>query len=85
MTPIEDARNLGPKSAAVLRRAGVRTVEDLREMGWQEAWARVVEIFPNRRNTNMGYGLAGACLDVDWRKLPAEVRAEVLANRIRRY
>jgi hypothetical protein len=79
MTPIEQARNLGPTSAAVLRRAGVGTVEELREIGWQEAWARVVALFPNRRNANMGYGLAGADLDIDWRALPPEIKAEVKA------
>ncbi len=77
MTPIERARNLGPTTAAEMRRAGIATVEDLREMGWQEAWARVVEMFPNRRNANMGYGLAGADLAIDWRELPPEVKAEV--------
>jgi len=66
-----------------MRRAGVSTVEELRAMGWQEAWARVVEIFPNRRNASMGYGLAGADLDIDWRELPAEVKAEVKAMLVR--
>lgn len=80
MTPIEQARNLGPITAAELRRAGIRTVEDLRAMGWQEAWAKLVDVFPNRRNANMGYALAGADLDIDWRELPPAVKAEVLAR-----
>ena len=76
---MDKARNLGPTTAAVMRRAGIKTVEDLRALGWQEAWARVVEMFPNRRNANMGYSLAGADLDIDWRRLPPEVKAEVKA------
>ena len=78
-TPIEKARNLGPVTVAELRRAGITTVEELRALGWQEAWARVVEMFPNRRNANMGYGLAGADLDIDWRALHPEIKAEVKA------
>lgn len=64
---------------AELRRVGIATREELLEMGWQEAWARLIERFPNRLNRNAGYGLAAAVLDVDWRELPSEVKAEIFA------
>jgi len=72
---------------AELRRAGIATVEDLRALGWQEAWARLIEHYPARLNRNAGYGLAGAVLDCDWRLLPAEVKREVtaLAQQFRRH
>lgn len=70
-----------------MRRAGIATVEDLRALGWQETWARLIELYPARLNRNAGYGLAGAVLDCDWRQLPAEVKREVaaLAQQFRRH
>lgn len=70
-----------------MRRAGIATVEELRALGWQEAWARLIEHYPARLNRNAGYGLAGAALDCDWRLLPAEVKREVaaLAQQFRRH
>jgi len=87
VTPIEKARGIGPTVGAELRRAGIATVEDLRALGWQEAWARLIEHYPARLNRNAGYGLAGAVLDCDWRLLPAEVKREVaaLAQQFRRH
>ena len=64
---------------AELRRVGIATREELVEIGWQEAWARLIEKYPGRLNRNAAYGLAAAVLGVDWRLLPAEVKQEVLA------
>lgn len=64
---------------AELRRVGISTREELVEMGWQEAWARLIERYPGRLNRNAAYGLAAAVMGVDWRELPPEVKAEVLA------
>jgi hypothetical protein len=62
-----------------LRRVGITTKEELIAIGWQEAWALLIERYPGRLNRNAGYGLAAAVLEMDWRELPAEVKAEVLA------
>ena len=78
MTPIEKARGIGPVVSAELRRAGISTREELVAMGWQEAWARLIEYFPDRLNRNCAYGLAAAVLDIDWRELPSEVKQEIL-------
>jgi len=74
-TPIEDGRSLGPKSGAVLRAAGIVTVEELRELGWEEALVRVAELDPRWINANMAYGLMAAIDDVDWRELTATQKA----------
>jgi hypothetical protein len=79
VTPIEQAKGLGPTMGGELRRVGIATREELAAIGWQEAWARLIEKYPGRLNRNAAYGLAAAVLDVDWRQLPAEVRQEVLA------
>lgn len=87
MTPIERAPGLGPRMGAELRRVGIATREELLEIGWQEAWVRLIEKYPGRLNRNAAYGLAAAVLDVDWRRLPAEVKQEVLvmAQQLRRH
>ena len=62
-----------------MRRVGIATKEELIAVGWQEAWARLIERYPGRLNRNAAYGLAAAVLEMDWRELPVEVKAEVLA------
>lgn len=76
-TPIEEARNLGPVVSEHLRASGISSVEKLRRLGWQEAWDVLRARFPRFNNLNCGYGLAGADLDIDWRVLPEEVKAEI--------
>jgi hypothetical protein len=70
MTSLRQARNLGPVSAEALVAAGVRSLEDLREIGWEEAWDRLASRFPSYSHFNMGRALAGAVLNCDWRELP---------------
>ncbi|HBY59099.1 MAG TPA: hypothetical protein DEH78_04715 [Solibacterales bacterium] len=77
MTPIEEARNLGPVTGAELRALGIATIERLRELGWQEAWALWRERFPERAHLIAGYAIAGAAEDADWRKLPDWLKREV--------
>lgn len=43
MAAISSLRNLGPATEAAFRRAGVLTAEDLREMGADAAYVRLLE------------------------------------------
>ncbi|TNC50525.1 TfoX/Sxy family protein [Rubellimicrobium rubrum] len=43
MAPISSLRNLGPATNAAFRKVGIRTAEQLREMGADEAYARLLE------------------------------------------
>jgi len=74
-TSIEKARNLGPVSAAEFRTLGIFSLEQIREMGWQEAFALWVEAYPERLNLNAAAALIGAVEDVDWRKIPPNEKA----------
>ena len=65
-TPIEKARNLGPKTGADLRVIGVDTLEKLTTLGWCEALERIAVAFPDRANLNMARALIGAVEDVGW-------------------
>lgn len=70
MTSLRQARNLGPVSAEALVAAGVRSLEELCAIGWEEAWDRLASRFPSYSHLNMGRALAGAVLNCDWRELP---------------
>lgn len=73
-TPIEEARNIGPLTGSELRSIGLDTVEKLVEMGWEEAFHRLIEQHPHRINLNMLVGLIGAVEDQDWRKLDSGLK-----------
>lgn len=80
MTPIEDGVNVGPVLAAEIRRAGIDTIERLRELGYRAAWERLQTIATDRDCTHSLLALAGAIQGVRWARLaPAErerIRAE---------
>jgi hypothetical protein len=77
VTPIEDARNLGPKTGVRLRAIGVETLEDLRSMGWREVCERLAAFDPAAIHLTFFQAVAGAEFDVDWRELDPQIDAEV--------
>ena len=81
-------RNLGPKSRAWLSEIGVRSVEDLREIGAVEAYARLKFRFGRAITRNMLHAMAAALADIDWRRLSPEHKAELgdaAARRLARF
>src|SRR5690606_33138575 len=52
-TPIEAAKNLGLVSGAELRSVGIDTLEKLKDLGWEEAFSKLIELYPQRINLNM--------------------------------
>lgn len=75
----------GPVCTPELDAAGIRTVEDIRRMGWEEAFLRWVELFPSRLNVNAATGMLAAEQGVHWLKVdPADKgRVRALVRRIR--
>lgn len=68
-------RNLGPRSAAMLRDAGIATEAELRALGAAEAFRRVRAVAP-RASRNLLWALAAGLQGRDWRDLaPVEKRA----------
>jgi len=68
-------RNLGPRSAAMLARAGIGTVGALRALGAAAAWRRV-RFMGERPSRNLLWAIAAGLEDRDWRSLtPAEKAA----------
>lgn len=72
--------NIGPVLAEALELAGVRSLEDLRAIGYLEAWRRVKAVDANHGCVNSCLALAGAVAGVRWMSLPPEVRARVSAE-----
>jgi DNA transformation protein and related proteins len=72
-------RNVGPKSAAWLRQVGVRTIDDLRQVGPIDVFLKVKRA-GFRPSLNLLYAMQGALDDCHWADLPDEVKqALVLA------
>lgn len=72
-----DMRNIDPKSRAWLAEIDVRTMDDLRALGAVEAYARLRFHFGSRITRNMLHALAAALVDIDWRRLSPEHKAEL--------
>ena len=80
MTPIEDGVDVGPILAVELRRAGVDSIERLRELGYRAAWERLQTIAPDRDCTHSLLALAGAIQGVRWARLPPAERERIRAE-----
>jgi hypothetical protein len=72
-------RNIGPKGMAWLRQTGVRTLEDLREVGALSAYVRVRRA-GFKPSLNLLYALEGAILDCHWQQIPDARRAELVSQ-----
>ena len=77
-TPISQAINIGSILSRELRQVGISTLEELRAVGYLEAWRRVHSFNPDRDCGNSCLALAGAIADVRWMKLPNEMRTQIV-------
>lgn len=76
---ISDLRNLGGKSEEWLNAIGVFTRQDLERLGSVEIYRSLKEAgFPV--SLNLVWGIEGALADLDWRELPADLKAELRAE-----
>lgn len=69
--------NLGPQSQAMLAGAGIRTLEDLRQLGAVAAYARVRATGANA-SQNLLWALEGALCGQPWRVVAREHRTSLL-------
>jgi hypothetical protein len=77
---------MGPLTASELESLGIRTVEKLQALGWEEAFLRWVEAYPERLNLNAAAGLVAAEIGVSWRELGEKEKAlaRSVVDRVRR-
>lgn len=72
-------RNLGPASARMLAAVGVRTADDLVEIGALDAFRMLWAENGARPTFTMLWALVGAIEDCDWRELPPALRDRLRA------
>ena len=74
-TPVTDLRNFGAVTAQRLAAIGVHTLGDIEALGAVETYARLRFVFGGAVSRNALHALEATIRDVDWRDLPAEVKA----------
>jgi DNA transformation protein len=77
--PIENLRNLGPKSAAWLRGVGIGSIAELDRRGPVVAYRLVKQREP-AASLNLLWGLAAGLRGIDWRELTDQEKRELLQS-----
>ena len=67
-TPVEQLKNLGPKSAEWLKMTGIDTLGDLEIIGALEAYVRIKHAGVNT-SLNLLYALVGAIKNLHWTEI----------------
>ena len=73
-------RNIGPATTEWLAEIGIYTRADLERLGVVETWKRLKRTYPKAVTLNALWGLEAALLDIDWRAIPDERKAELKAQ-----
>ncbi len=79
---ISEMRNLGPACERDLEQAGITTAHQLKELGAEGAFIKMLAARKERGesmkccNAAYLYALYGAIHDIDWRELPEEKKVE---------
>ena len=74
---ISDLRSLGPKSQEMLAAAGIRTVDELHEIGAVAAYDRVRKVRP-RASLNLLWALESALTGIPWQEVARLHRTSLL-------
>lgn len=77
MTRIADLPNFGPKSRQMLEQAGIKTVEQLREMGSVRAYLQVKRAGGNA-SLNLLWAMEGALTGQHWQVVAKQERLRLL-------
>ncbi len=77
MSEAIDLPNLGPKSRAMLRGAGIHTVAELRRLGSVAAYCKVKRL-SSGASLNLLWALEGALTGLPWQVVAREHRTSLL-------
>ena len=75
-----DLKNLGEKSAKLLKEAGIETPQDLRKAGSDLAYKILKHRFPRDVSLLFLYAMEGALQDRHWNSFSAEEKASLKAT-----
>ena len=76
MGELANCVNIGPKLEAQLYETGVKTFDELKEIGAKEAWLRIKAIDSSACIMRL-YGLHGAILGIRWHNLDDRIKKEL--------
>ena len=76
MAALTSLRNIGKEMERKLKSVGITTAEGLKEIGSKEAFIKLKLLYPNACVVYL-YTLEGAISDVDYNKLPKEVKQDL--------
>lgn len=77
MTPVERLMNLGPSTSARLRKVGIESAEDLREIGSVAAYVRLRFAFGRAISRNALHAMEAALQGIPWQDLPPGEKARL--------
>ncbi len=80
--PLAKLKNLGPRSVEWLESIGIRTRDDLEKIGSIEIHRRL-KAAGIPASLNLVYAIEASLLDLDWRELPAELKAQLRYETLR--
>jgi len=76
MSDLASLRNIGKELEKKLKFAGIETVEELKQLGSQEAFVRVKSYYPNICLVHL-MALEGAVSDMEYNQLPDDVQKKL--------
>lgn len=77
---LHNAKNIGATIEKALHNINIFTLADLAERTPKQAYLDICEMHPNKTIPKCYYlySLQGALMDLNWRKLPNDVKVELL-------
>jgi hypothetical protein len=85
-TSLSQLLNFGPVTLPELEAIGLKTLGDIRRIGWEDVCRRWAETFPERLNVNAFIGIIAALDGIVWTKITNSQRdqARRLVNSLRK-
>lgn len=77
-TPVSELINFGPVTLPEIESLGLRTLGDMRKMGWEEICRKWIVRFPERLNVNAFMGIIATLEGVVWTKISESQKARAL-------
>lgn len=74
---MERIGKLGPTTSGWLRRVGIHSVADLKKTGVVDVYLRLEHEYPDRVSLNALWALQAEVMGIDWRDVPAAVKARL--------
>lgn len=74
---ISDLKNLGPASEKEFLKAGIKTAQQFKKIGWKKAMEKLVKVNPKNAHSVFAYALVGALNNKEWFRLSSEEKTEI--------